>query len=45
MTAILVAGRSASAYAAEIGTMRINDEVDALVTMGFDPIRFWRFPN
>ncbi|MBA4421892.1 MAG: hypothetical protein C0390_02180 [Syntrophus sp. (in: bacteria)] len=45
MTAILVAGRSASAYAAEIGTMRINDEVDALATMGFDPIRFLAVPK
>ena len=45
MTAILVAGRSASAYAAEIGTMTINDEVDALVTMGFDPIRFLAVPK
>jgi phospholipid/cholesterol/gamma-HCH transport system permease protein len=45
MTAILVAGRSASAYAAEIGTMRVNDEVDALVTMGFDPIRFLVVPK
>ena len=45
MTAILVAGRSASAYAAEIGTMRINDEVDALVSMGFNPIRFLAVPK
>lgn len=45
MTAILVAGRSASAFAAEIGTMRVNDEVDALVTMGFDPIRFLAAPK
>lgn len=45
MTAILVAGRSASAYAAEIGTMRVNDEVDALITMGFDPIRFLAVPK
>lgn len=45
MTAILVAGRSASAYAAEIGTMRINDEVDALITMGIDPIRFLAVPK
>lgn len=45
MTAILVAGRSASAFAAEIGTMRVNDEVDALVTMGFDPIRFLAVPK
>jgi phospholipid/cholesterol/gamma-HCH transport system permease protein len=45
MTAILVAGRSASAFAAEIGTMRVNDEVDALVSMGFDPIRFLVIPK
>ena len=45
MTAILVAGRSASAFAAEIGTMRVNDEVDALVTMGFDPVRFLAAPK
>jgi phospholipid/cholesterol/gamma-HCH transport system permease protein len=45
MTAILVAGRSASAFAAEIGTMKVNDEVDALMTMGFDPIRFLAVPK
>ena len=45
MTAILVAGRSASAYAAEIGTMVVNDEVDALATMGLDPIRFLAVPK
>jgi len=35
----LVAGRSGSAFAAEIGTMKVNEEVDALMTMGFDPVR------
>lgn len=45
MTAILVAGRSGSAFAAEIGTMVVNDEVNALVTMGFDPIRFLAVPK
>jgi phospholipid/cholesterol/gamma-HCH transport system permease protein len=45
MTAILVAGRSGSAFAAEIGTMKVNEEVDALVTMGFDPIRFLALPK
>jgi phospholipid/cholesterol/gamma-HCH transport system permease protein len=45
MTAVLVAGRSASAYTAEIGSMMVNDEVDALVTMGFDPIRFLAIPK
>jgi phospholipid/cholesterol/gamma-HCH transport system permease protein len=45
MTAIIVAGRSGSAFAAEIGTMKISDEVDALFTMGFDPIRFLVMPK
>jgi len=45
MTAILVAGRSGSAFAAEIGTMVVNEEVDALHTMGFDPIRFLAVPK
>ena len=45
MTAIIVAGRSGSAFAAEIGTMKVNEEVDALVTMGFDPTRFLAIPK
>jgi phospholipid/cholesterol/gamma-HCH transport system permease protein len=45
MTAILVAGRSGSAFAAEIGTMVVNEEVDALNTMGFDAIRFLAVPK
>jgi phospholipid/cholesterol/gamma-HCH transport system permease protein len=45
MTAILVAGRSGSAYAAEIGTMMVNEEVDALHTMGFEPVRFLAVPK
>ncbi|MBN1382349.1 MAG: ABC transporter permease [Deltaproteobacteria bacterium] len=45
MTAILVAGRSGSAFAAEIGTMVVNEEVDALHTMGFDPINFLAVPK
>ncbi len=36
LTAVLVAGRSGSAYAAEIGTMRVREEVNALRVMGFD---------
>lgn len=40
MTAILLAGRSGAAFAAEIGTMRVNEEIDALTTFGFDPVRF-----
>ena len=45
MTGILAAGRSGSAFAAEIGTMKVNEEVDALVTMGFDPVRFLAIPK
>ncbi|MEA3486328.1 MAG: MlaE family lipid ABC transporter permease subunit [Thermodesulfobacteriota bacterium] len=45
MTAILVAGRSGSAFAAEIGTMKVNEEIDALVVMGFDPVRFIAVPK
>jgi phospholipid/cholesterol/gamma-HCH transport system permease protein len=37
LTAIIVAGRSGSAFAAEIGVMRLNDEIDALHSMGVDP--------
>ncbi len=40
MTAILLAGRSGAAFAAELGTMRVNQEIDALDTMGVDPVRF-----
>lgn len=45
MTAIVVAGRSGSAFAAEIGTMRISDEVDALFTMGITPTLFLVVPR
>ena len=40
MTAIVLAGRSGSAFAAELGTMKVNEEIDALVTMGLDPVKF-----
>lgn len=40
ITAIILAGRSGSAFAAELGTMKINQEVDALKTMGIDPVVF-----
>ena len=45
MTCILVAGRSGSSFASEIGTMKVNEEIDALFTMGFDPIRFLVIPK
>lgn len=40
ITGILVAGRSGSALAARIGTMKINQEIDALQVMGINPVRF-----
>ncbi|NOX32118.1 MAG: MlaE family lipid ABC transporter permease subunit [Deltaproteobacteria bacterium] len=45
MTAIVLAGRSSSAFAAEIGTMRINEEIDALTVMGLDPVKFLIVPR
>ena len=45
MTAIIVAGRSGASFAAEIGTMKVNEEVDALDTMGLDRIRFLVAPK
>ncbi len=38
LTAIVVAGRTASAYTAELGSMKVNEEVDAIRTLGLDPI-------
>jgi phospholipid/cholesterol/gamma-HCH transport system permease protein len=38
ITAIIVAGRSGSAFTAEIGTMKVNEEVDAMRTIGLDPL-------
>jgi len=45
MTAILLAGRTGAAFAAEIGTMKVNEEIDALVTMGLEPARFLVVPR
>jgi len=45
MTAIVLAGRSGSAFAAEIGTMKVNEEVAALTTMGLSPVRFLAVPR
>lgn len=44
-TAILLAGRSGSAFAAEIGTMTVNEEVSALRTMGIGPVQFLAIPR
>ena len=40
ITAIMLAGRSGAAFAAEIGTMKVNEELAALETMGLNPVRF-----
>ncbi|TVQ16517.1 MAG: MlaE family lipid ABC transporter permease subunit [Bacteroidetes bacterium] len=45
ITAILVAGRSGSSIAAEIATMKVTSELDALKTMGLEPIRFVVVPK
>ncbi len=45
LTGILISGRSGSAFAAEIGTMQVNEEVDALEVMGFEPVRFLAVPK
>jgi len=45
ITAIVVIGRSGSAFAAEIGTMKVTEEIDALETMAISPIRFLVTPK
>jgi len=45
MTAVILAGRSGSAFAAELGTMKVSEEIDALTTMGLNPIRFLIIPR
>ncbi len=45
LTAIILAGRSGSAFAAELGTMKVNEEIDALTTMGLEPVRFLAVPR
>ena len=45
ITAIVVIGRSGSAFAAEIGTMKVTEEIDALETMAIDPIHFLVTPK
>ena len=45
MTAIIVAGRSGAGFAAELGTMNVSEECDALRTMGFDPLRWLMIPR
>ncbi|MFL1463737.1 MlaE family ABC transporter permease [Roseococcus sp. DSY-14] len=45
LAGIVLAGRTASAYAAELGTMKVNEEVDALTTMGLDPMAWLVVPR
>ena len=45
MTAIIVAGRSGSAYAAQIGTMSVTEEIDAMRTVGIEPIELLVLPK
>jgi len=45
ITAIILAGRTGSAFAAELGTMKVNEEIDALNTMGLDPVGFLVIPR
>ncbi len=45
LTAIVITGRSGSAITAEIGTMKVSEEIDALKTMGFNPVKFLVVPK
>jgi phospholipid/cholesterol/gamma-HCH transport system permease protein len=45
MTAIIMAGRTGAAYAAQLGTMKVNEEIDALKTLGMHPIDFLVTPR
>ncbi|MCX8048335.1 MAG: ABC transporter permease [Methylohalobius sp.] len=45
MTAVIMAGRTGAAYAAQLGTMQVNEEIDALKTLGLEPIEFLILPR
>jgi phospholipid/cholesterol/gamma-HCH transport system permease protein len=45
LASVILAGRTGSAFAAEIGTMKVNEEIDALVTMGIDPMTMLVVPR
>jgi phospholipid/cholesterol/gamma-HCH transport system permease protein len=45
LTAIIIAGRSGSAFTAQIGTMQVNEEIDALRTLGLDPVEVLVVPR
>jgi len=45
MTAVIMSGRTGAAYAAQLGTMNVNSEIDALKTMGISPMEFLVLPR
>lgn len=45
MTAIIICGRTGAAFAAQLGTMKVNEEIDALTTFGFPPVDFLVLPR
>lgn len=45
MTAVVMAGRTGAAYAAQLGTMQTNEEIDAIITMGVSPMEFLVLPR
>jgi phospholipid/cholesterol/gamma-HCH transport system permease protein len=45
MTGIIMAGRTGAAFAAQLGTMQVNEEIDALTTLGLSPMEFLVVPR
>ena len=45
MTGIILAGRTGAAFAAQLGTMQANEEIDALITLGIPPMEFLVLPR
>ena len=45
MTGIIMAGRTGAAFAAQFGTMKVTQEIDAFTTMGFSPLEFLVLPR
>ena len=45
MTAVIIAGRTASSFAAELGTMKVSEEIDAITTKGLSPLQFLVIPR
>jgi phospholipid/cholesterol/gamma-HCH transport system permease protein len=45
MTGVIIAGRTGAAFAAQLGTMQVNEEIDALITLGIPPMEFLVLPR